>query len=189
MTDVSRSFAAERGTFVESNRGNQMDCPACKKTMTEEDFGGIKVQVCASGCKGIWFDCGELSRLDESNEGVGQALHDALNSPRTNEANRPALACPKCGVPMHQHLYKSEKEVNVDECYNCGGFFLDSGEFKAVRDNHMSEQEESAYADKLLTNLPSYQEGEKDLQKQQLRNQAIAHFTRFLRLSYYVNHV
>lgn len=166
-----------------------MDCPACKKTMTEEDFGGIKVQVCASGCKGIWFDCGELSRLDESNEGVGQALHDALNSPRTNEANRPALACPKCGVPMHQHLYKSEKEVNVDECYNCGGFFLDSGEFKAVRDNHMSEQEESAYADKLLTNLPSYQEGEKDLQKQQLRNQAIAHFTRFLRLSYYVNHV
>lgn len=164
-----------------------MDCPVCKQGMTEEDFGGIEVQVCASGCKGLWFDYSELSRLDESNEGVGRALQDALAAPRANEADRAALTCPKCNVPMHQHLYKSEKEVNVDECYTCGGFFLDAGELKAVRDNHMSEQDESAYAQKLLDNLPSYQQGEQDMVKQQARNAAIAHYTRFMRLSYYLH--
>lgn len=166
-----------------------MDCPVCKNSMAEEDFGGTNVQVCATGCKGIWFDCYELSRLDHDNTGVGQALQDALAAPRTNDGNRAALSCPKCSVPMHQHLYKSEKEINVDECNTCGGFFLDSGELKAVRDNHMSEDEESAYAQKLLDNLPSYEQGEANLQREELRNQALSRYTQFLHVSYYTHKV
>ena len=33
-----------------------MNCPICKKEMVEEDFGGVVIDVCKNGCKGIWFD-------------------------------------------------------------------------------------------------------------------------------------
>ena len=57
-----------------------MDCPACGKSMIEESFGDVQVDVCKSGCKGIWFDWGELKELDESHEGVGKAIEEALSS-------------------------------------------------------------------------------------------------------------
>jgi Zn-finger nucleic acid-binding protein len=134
-----------------------MNCPVCDKPMVEEDFGGVQVDVCRDGCKGIWFDWLELVRLDENHEGLGVALDEALKSPRVNDDNRGQINCPKCGMTMQTHKYKSAKEVNVDECYGCGGFFLDSGELKEVRDNYMTEEEERAYVDKLLADFPEIQ--------------------------------
>jgi Zn-finger nucleic acid-binding protein len=125
--------------------------------MVEEDFGGVKVDVCRDGCKGIWFGWLELVRLDENNEGAGEALEEALRSPRVNDDDRGQLNCPKCGIAMQMHKYQSAKEVNVDECYVCGGFFLDSGELKDVRDGYMTEEEEEAYVQKLLEEVPEYQ--------------------------------
>ena len=131
-----------------------MDCPACEKSMVEEDFGGVRIDVCKSGCKGIWFDWGELKELDESHEGAGKALEEALKSPRVNDAERGPLKCPKCGIAMHAHKYSKAKEVNVDECYGCGGFFLDSGELREIRENYMSQEERDAYVQKLVADTP-----------------------------------
>jgi len=163
-----------------------MNCPVCDKEMVEADFGNVKVDACRNGCRGIWFDWLELSKLDEKNEGLGNALKEALVYPRYNETDRERLKCPKCGTPMHAHKYESSKEVNVDECYSCGGFFLDSGELKVIRDTFMSEQEETEYAKKLLDNVPDYQDAQNDLTKLKQREEAIRRYTRFLRLSYYV---
>jgi len=127
-----------------------MNCPVCGKTMVEEDFGDVLVDVCKNGCKGIWFDWGELEKLDENHEGLGKALEEALNSPRVDDADRGPINCPKCGIAMHVHKYSSAKEVGVDECYACGGFFLDSGELRRIRDSHMSDQERDAYVQKLI---------------------------------------
>ena len=131
-----------------------MNCPACGKSMVEEDFGGILVDVCKNGCKGIWFDWGELKELDENHEGVGKALEEALKRPRKNDADRGPLMCPKCGIQMREHKYKHAKEVNVDECYACGGFFLDSGELRAIREARMSEEERDAYVQRLIGEAP-----------------------------------
>lgn len=163
-----------------------MKCPVCQKEMAEKDFGGVKVNVCENGCKGVWLDWFELSKLDEKNENFSNVLKGALNHPRTNDESREKINCPKCGIPMHRHEYDSEKEVNVDECYACGGFFLDSGELKVIRDNHMSEEEETQYAQKLVNNMPEYREAERDLVKEEQRAAAIRRYTRFLRLSYYL---
>jgi len=163
-----------------------MNCPICQKEMVEEDFGGVVVDVCKNGCKGIWFDWLEIGKLDENNEGFGNALKEALNYPRVNDENRGKINCPKCNILMHVHKYKSSKEVNVDECYSCAGFFLDSGELKGVRDNFMSAQEETEYMQKLLEEIPGYQEAKKDLEKEKMRAEAIHNYTRFLRLSYYM---
>ncbi|MBA7638567.1 hypothetical protein ES703_46223 [subsurface metagenome] len=55
---------------------------------------------------------------------------------------------------MHAHKYSKAKEVNVDECYGCGGFFLDSGELKVIRENYMSESERDIYVQKLVADTP-----------------------------------
>ncbi len=163
-----------------------MKCPVCKKEMIEQDFGGVKVDVCKNGCKGIWFDWVELRKLDEQDEGCGAALQEALNYPRVNDEGRGKINCPKCNSPMHIHKYQSSKEVNVDECYLCGGFFLDSGEFGTIRDSFMSKQEQETYLQKLLADIPSYQQKKADIEKEKLRAEALRKYTRFLRLSYYV---
>ncbi|MCP4261418.1 MAG: zf-TFIIB domain-containing protein [Planctomycetes bacterium] len=138
-----------------------MDCPACGKLMVEESFGVVQVDVCKNGCKGIWFDWGELKELDENHEGAGEALNEALKSPRVNEAGRGRLMCPKCGIAMHAHKYSNAKEVNVDECYGCGGFFLDSGELREIREHYMSGEERDTYIQKLVTDTPMAGENEK----------------------------
>jgi len=138
-----------------------MNCPACGMSMVEEDFGNAQVDVCKNGCKGIWLDWGELKELDENHEGFGNALEETLKSPRANDINRGPLMCPKCGMKMRAHKYRNAKEVNVDECYGCGGFFLDSGELKQIRDNYMSEQERHIYVQKLVAEVPLIEDSEK----------------------------
>ena len=97
-----------------------MICPVCQKLMVSQDFGGVNVEVCLNGCKGLWFDWGQVNKLDHKNQGFGAALQAALNAPRQNDQNRGPIKCPKCGIDMHRHQFESEKEINVDECYGCG---------------------------------------------------------------------
>lgn len=168
-----------KGVFI-------MNCPVCQKAMVVEDFGGVKIDVCKSGCKGLWFDWFELGKLDEQNEGLGKALQQALSYKRVNDKNRGQIKCPKCSIPMHVHKYQSDKEVNIDECYECAGFFLDSGELKSIRENFMSEEERQVYTQKLINELPEYRQAQDDLEKEKVRAEAVRRFTRFMRLSYYL---
>ena len=151
--------------------------------MVEEDSGGVQVDVCKDGCKGIWFDWLELVRLDENHEGLGVSLDEALKSPRVNDGGRELINCPKCAMTMQTHKYKSAKEVNVDECYGCGGFFLDSGELQEIRDSYMSEEEEDAYVQKLLEDVPEYQvmKEEMAVEKMEVREAAIKKLGSILR--------
>ena len=77
-----------------------MKCPVCNTEMVEEDFGGVKVDVCKDGCKGLWFDWVELIKLDEKNEGFGNALNEALNCSVRYE-HRGKINCPSffCQAP------------------------------------------------------------------------------------------
>lgn len=157
-----------------------MNCPVCGKQMVQADFGGVLVDVCRDGCKGIWFDWTELGRLDENNEGAGEALKDALESSHVNDENRQQLKCPKCGLPMHVHKYKNAKEVNVDECYGCGGFFLDSGELGRIKDSFMSEAERDAYVDKLISETPEGKAMEQETERMKARPEACSGLGRIL---------
>ena len=65
----------------------------------------------------MWFEWGQLNKLDHNNQGFGNVLQEALTFPRYNDNNRGPIKCPKCGIAMHRHLFESEKEINVDECY------------------------------------------------------------------------
>jgi hypothetical protein len=161
-----------------------MNCPVCKKEMVTENFG-VDVDVCENGCKGIWFDHGKLEMLDQKNEGLGAALEAALRSPRNNEGKRGQIKCPKCSIPMHTHKFKRAQEVNVDECYKCGGFFLDSGELTEIRNNYMSDAEVSAYADKIANSVPEFSQARKDLDVEKKRRDSIQSFTKLMTVHYW----
>lgn len=163
-----------------------MNCPVCSTAMVDEDFGGVHVNVCRDGCQGLWFDWHELTRLDEGHEGVGRALESAMQSPRAPAAPRGRLQCPRCQIPMHAHRYPRAQEVDVDECYGCGGFFLDPGELHAVRQQHMSPAEEEAYVAALTAELPEFQELRADTARVEERAVALRHMTRYLRPSYWI---
>ena len=154
--------------------------------MREEDFGAAHVDVCAGGCGSLWLDWSELARLDEAHEGAGAALQAALASPRDNPPVRDPLPCPKCTHPMFEHVYAHAKEVNVDECYHCGGFFLDAGELHRIRETFMSPEEREAYRRKLVSEVPEYGRERRSAALEKERTDAILRLTRWLRLSYWV---
>ena len=101
--------------------------------MVQSDFGAVAVDFCRAGCGGLWFDWSELARVDEPDEGVGEALDAALECPAAPERARP-LRCTRCDIPMQEHRYQGVPRVLIDECYGCRGLFLDPGELRAIRD-------------------------------------------------------
>ncbi len=161
-----------------------MKCPACGQEMVRENFG-VNVDVCKDGCKGLWFDRGELCMLDEHDEGLGAALEAALRFPRRNDGSRGPLTCPTCAIPMHTHAYKRDQAVNVDECYKCGGLFLDSGELKEIRDNYMADADVKAYADQIIGSVPEYAQAMKGLDAERKRQESVQKFTKFLTVNYW----
>jgi Zn-finger nucleic acid-binding protein len=51
-------------------------------------------------------------------------------------------ACPRClEIKLQRHFFSAKRKVEVDQCPNCGGYWLDAGELAAIR-------EEKAAADK-----------------------------------------
>jgi len=115
-------------------------CPACQTVMQRENFGIAFVDVCGDGCRGIWFDGGELARLDHERKGAGPALREALKAAATEAVERP-IRCPRCDVEMDTLAYELHQEVEIDSCPDCAGVFLDAGELAAIRSREWTADE------------------------------------------------
>ena len=106
-------------------------CPACSSELIEESVGSIKVDLCHSGCGGIWFDRGELAQLDEESEPLPTMRQP---SPGTDQRNPFPRHCPRCeNSHMVVQQYDSESPVEIDMCWECGGVWLDRGELERIR--------------------------------------------------------
>jgi hypothetical protein len=118
-----------------------MNCPACGNTLQEITVSDVAVDVCNGGCGGIWFDNYELAKFDEPHESAPELLDmerdDSITVDHTERLN-----CPKCSdVVMMRHFSSVKKEVEVDECPACGGFWLDAGELGSIRSLFDTEEE------------------------------------------------
>lgn len=115
-------------------------CPACGEPMTCQEFAKISVDHCLTGCRGIWFDQGELQKLDHKLKGMSPALREALvDSPPTE--SRGPIECPHCREQMERLEYEAQATVTVDRCRSCEGIFLDAGELGLIRDRPMTGKE------------------------------------------------
>lgn len=162
-----------------------MKCPACGNMLQEVTVGDVTVDVCKGGCGGIWFDQFELKNFDEPHEFAGQALLDVERDEGITVDHTKRLKCPKCDdVVMMRHLFSVKKEVEVDECPGCGGFWLDAGELGRIRKLFNTEEERNKAADDYFSEIFDNQLA--TMKPETGKTRSIANMFRFICPSYYI---
>src|SRR6266496_5364133 len=122
-----------------------MKCPACDRPLTEVQVGAVVVDICQGGCGGVWFDAFELKRVDEEGEAAGEPLLRIQRDERIVVDLSRKRDCPRCaGVRLHRHFFSAKRRVEVDECPNCGGYWLDAGELAQIRAERSGADAEQA---------------------------------------------
>lgn len=120
-----RGFTPER---------ESMKCPACFNDLTEFHVANLAVDACQGGCGGIWFDAFELQKVDEESETAGEPLLDIQRDGRLVVDASRKRECPRCaGMKLRRHFFSAKRQVEVDQCPNCGGYWLDAGELALIR--------------------------------------------------------
>ena len=118
-----------------------MKCPACDYDLTEMELGGVKVDACHGGCGGIWFDAFELQRVDQQHEVPSQHLLRIQRDPKVRPDHSRKRACPRCdGIKLKRHFFSARRQVEVDHCPNCAGYWLDAGELEKIRTEKAHEE-------------------------------------------------
>lgn len=122
-----------------------LKCPACQKVMTKVFVPkeGVNIDICLDGCGGMWFDNREFKYFDEQNENIDE-ISEAIKGKtfeKVDESNH--RSCPACGARMAKNYSSIKKEIQIDECYSCGGKFLDNSELEKIRAEYATEAERS----------------------------------------------
>lgn len=109
-------------------------CPRCNIALSPLSIRGvnevIEVDTC-NNCAGIWFDKGELSKVDKIVEPVAIEFR---HIPSTKEQMEP-LYCPVCETKnlMQKASHPRDEKVILDYCPDCKGIWLDKGELEAIQ--------------------------------------------------------
>lgn len=126
-------------------------CPACQSEMAKVfvPSAGVNVDICRN-CGGVYFDNREFVNFDEQHENIDEiveALQNTYFKPVDENLTR---YCPVCGAKMVKNYSSIKKQIQVDECYACGGKFLDNNELERIRSEYKNEAERSADTIKVL---------------------------------------
>jgi Zn-finger nucleic acid-binding protein len=166
-----------------------MKCPACERVLVTVNVGDIAVDVCQHGCGGMWFDRFELERVDEAHETAGAELLTIQRQPGVQTDPGERLRCPRCiGEKMMRHFHSVKRQVQVDQCPRCGGYWLDLGELAIIRTQFANEAERREATERFFDELFSDELAEMSEASEKEREAAakVAHLFRFLCPSYYI---
>ena len=110
-------------------------CPACGHDMRKVFITsrGINLDICTEGCGGIFFDNREFKMFDNPEEDIEDIINAAENNDFNSVDDTQERFCPACGVKMVKNFANRQQDVQIDECYSCGGKFLDHGELTKLR--------------------------------------------------------
>jgi len=106
-----------------------MNCPKCDdQRLTANLIGEIEVDHC-NECGGLWLDRSELPQLLEANAADVKSLRRGNDQ---RNANALRGKCPRCAKELLRVHSALKKQVTVDSCPDCGGVWLDGGEFNEL---------------------------------------------------------
>jgi Zn-finger nucleic acid-binding protein len=106
-------------------------CPKCEIELIEELQGDMTLDVCLQ-CAGIWFDNDELNNIREQDPAVLMQI-DQQFRPKTEPATSGGIRnCPACRLPMRRYNYLYTSPIELDECEQCGGVWVDDGELEKM---------------------------------------------------------
>ncbi len=158
-------------------------CPACEKEMAKIYMPEQKINldVCINGCGGIYFDNREFSKVDEQNEDISPLIEIFEGKTFKKADETQTRICPVCGMKMVKNYASAKHEIQVDECYGCGGKFLDYQELDKIRAQYATEEERAADVIKELYNSVGFEleEFQKKYEKQMANPSML---TRFIKI-------
>ena len=141
-----------------------MTCPACSRELSELATGVLIIDVCDGGCGGMWFDAGELRRVDESHEPVDAGVLEIKRDPALVVDHDARRSCPRCPdtTVLRRRFTSVDRRVAVDECPGCGGVWLDAGELAEMRSEFpTAEARAKAAGDRLEAAFGEWMAGER----------------------------
>lgn len=111
-----------------------MKCPRCNVILVKEAVKDVNLVVDVDkcpNCKGMWFEVGELSKLDKI---VEPKIIEFRKIPKEKYQLK-ALFCPSCADhPLMQKAdHPRDSKVIIDYCEQCKGIWLDKGELEAIQ--------------------------------------------------------
>jgi uncharacterized protein len=114
--------------------GPVLRCPRSAAPLARLRIGGVDTDVCED-CGGLWLDRLELARFEHPDSVMGDALVAHLGQfPPTLVDHSIRLRCPHHpDVVMLRHRFSATIAVEVDECPQCGGVWLDTDELARIR--------------------------------------------------------
>ena len=144
--------------------------------------------MCKGGCGGIWFDWLELQKVDKPHESAGESLLDIEKAAEITVDCDQQRMCPKCtNTVMMQHFYGVKKEVIVDECAKCGGFWLDYGELGQIRRQYVSDEERVSAEEEYFSHIDKkIALMQKESEEKAEKAKKIVRIFRFICPSYYI---
>lgn len=122
-----------------------LTCPACGKEMSKIYIEKTQcfIDICTEGCGGIFFDNREYKKFYEDQEAINE-IKKAFEGKTFQKVDASyKRICPACGMKMMKNSTSIKGEVIIDDCYGCGGKFLDYGELDKIRAEYKTEKERS----------------------------------------------
>lgn len=109
-------------------------CPRSSIPLQRFRIGGIDTDVCED-CGGLWLDRLELTRFQPPESAFGDGLVAHLQQfPPTLIDHSIRLTCPHHpDVVMLRRRFSLTVPIEIDECPQCGGIWLDTDELAQVR--------------------------------------------------------
>jgi Zn-dependent protease with chaperone function/Zn-finger nucleic acid-binding protein len=129
-----------------SSAGGAMTCPSCGAGLSQADYEGLRVTVCAS-CGGRLVSTSEVSKILARREVAfsdeQRRLADVLAA-GGDQRRRAALlargrrgvdliACPKCAKTIVRRHFSYEHAVEIDYCSICDLFWFEKDEIETLQ--------------------------------------------------------
>lgn len=120
-----------------------MLCPVCKA----ESLQSVKLSDgpwahCCSHCQGHWITAEEYWQWLQNH---GDTLPEKAPSntappPVEDENTRRVKLCPNCDRLLAKYRLHTELPFRLDHCGHCGGIWLDSQEWDALKDRNLHDE-------------------------------------------------
>lgn len=131
-------------------------CPRSGHALKGVEIDEVRVDLCED-CGGVWFDNFELKKFDEKHEAGGESLIELMaQHARADLELSERLKSPRHPeIVMMRRFFSPRKQIEIDECPQSGGIWLDAGELARIRDLFPTEEERKKFVSEFIGEVMS----------------------------------